>query len=147
MDLNHRSPGYEPDGISRLPHLADSNATVLPFETTDVVFFHPLSALSSSRMTCKSTMGGRGGVVLLSSLLLCSMLAGCFGDDDSDQKELIDLVVHYDATNGTIQQSFIGGLKSHLLVLPSVLILLEQHPTMAKDLHARPRRWSLNHQH
>ncbi len=37
------------------------------------------------------------------------MLAGCFGDDDSDQKELIDLVVHYDATNGTIQQSFIGG--------------------------------------
>ena len=39
MDLNHRSPGYEPDGISRLPHLADSNATVLPFETTDVVFF------------------------------------------------------------------------------------------------------------
>tara|TARA_B100001079_G_scaffold203948_1_gene177634 strand:+ start:2009 stop:2179 length:171 start_codon:yes stop_codon:yes gene_type:complete len=39
MDLNHRSPGYEPDGISRLPHLADLNATVLPFETTDVVFF------------------------------------------------------------------------------------------------------------
>ena len=37
------------------------------------------------------------------------MLAGCFGDDDSDQKKLIDLVVHYDATNGTIQQSFIGG--------------------------------------
>ena len=39
MDLNHRSPGYEPDGISRLPHLAEPNATVLPFETTDVVFF------------------------------------------------------------------------------------------------------------
>ncbi len=37
------------------------------------------------------------------------MLAGCFGDDGPDQKELIDLVVHYDATNGTIQQSFIGG--------------------------------------
>ena len=37
------------------------------------------------------------------------MLVGCFGGDDSDQKELIDLVVHYDATNGTIQQSFIGG--------------------------------------
>ena len=53
MDLNHRSPGYEPDGISRLPHLAVPNATVLPFETTDVVFFHPLSALSSSRMTSK----------------------------------------------------------------------------------------------
>ena len=39
MDLNHRSPGYEPDGISRLPHLAEQNATFLPFETTDVVFF------------------------------------------------------------------------------------------------------------
>ena len=37
------------------------------------------------------------------------MLVGCFGSDDLDQKELIDLVVHYDATNGTIQQSFIGG--------------------------------------
>ena len=39
MDLNHRSPGYEPDGISRLPHLAEPNATVLPFETTDVAVF------------------------------------------------------------------------------------------------------------
>ena len=37
------------------------------------------------------------------------MLAGCFGDDDSDQEELIELIVHYDATNGTIQQSFLGG--------------------------------------
>jgi len=37
------------------------------------------------------------------------MLAGCFGNDDSEEKNLIDLVVHYDATNGTIQQSFIGG--------------------------------------
>ena len=54
-------------------------------------------------------MGGQAGVVLLSTLLMFSMLAGCFGDNDSDQKELIDLVVHYDATNGTIQQSFIGG--------------------------------------
>ena len=39
MDLNHRSPGYEPDGISRLPHLAEPNPTVLPFETTDVTVF------------------------------------------------------------------------------------------------------------
>tara|TARA_B100000459_G_scaffold138446_1_gene96152 strand:+ start:520 stop:1290 length:771 start_codon:yes stop_codon:yes gene_type:complete len=37
------------------------------------------------------------------------MLAGCFGEDNSEQEKLIDLVVHYDATNGTIQQSFIGG--------------------------------------
>jgi hypothetical protein len=35
MDLNHRSPGYEPDGISRLPHLAALTATVLPFQSTD----------------------------------------------------------------------------------------------------------------
>ncbi len=35
MDLNHRSPGYEPDGISRLPHLANSSALVHQFETTD----------------------------------------------------------------------------------------------------------------
>lgn len=54
-------------------------------------------------------MSGRIGVVLLSTLLMCSMLAGCFGNDDSEQKELIELVVHFDTTNGTIQQSFIGG--------------------------------------
>ncbi len=34
MDLNHRSPGYEPDGISRLPHLANPTATVHRFQTT-----------------------------------------------------------------------------------------------------------------
>ena len=54
-------------------------------------------------------MGGRVRVLFLSTVLLCSMLAGCFGNDDSEEKNLIDLVVHYDATNGTIQQSFIGG--------------------------------------
>ena len=54
-------------------------------------------------------MGGRAGVLFLSTVLMCSMLAGCFGNDDSDDALLIDLVVHFDATNGTIQQSFIGG--------------------------------------
>ncbi len=54
-------------------------------------------------------MGGQVRVLFLSALLMCSMLAGCFGDDDSEQEKLIDLVVHYDATNGTIQQSFLGG--------------------------------------
>ena len=37
------------------------------------------------------------------------MIAGGFGNDESDQESLIELVVHYDNTNGTIQQSFIGG--------------------------------------
>ena len=54
-------------------------------------------------------MGGRVSVLFFSTLLMCSMLAGCFGNDDSDDALLIDLVVHFDATNGTIQQSFIGG--------------------------------------
>ena len=46
MDLNHRSPGYEPDGISRLPHLANRWATVHCFECTDkrrlvkIAYFH-----------------------------------------------------------------------------------------------------------
>ena len=35
MDLNHRSPGYEPDGISRLPHLVNQRADLPCFETTD----------------------------------------------------------------------------------------------------------------
>ena len=54
-------------------------------------------------------MGGRTGAVLFSFLLMFSMLAGCFGNDDSEQEKLIDLVVHYDATNGTIEQSYLGG--------------------------------------
>ena len=32
-----------------------------------------------------------------------------FGNDDSEQEKLINLVVHYDATNGTIEQSYLGG--------------------------------------
>ncbi len=35
MDLNHRSPGYEPDGISRLPHLVKQSAELTYFQTTD----------------------------------------------------------------------------------------------------------------
>ena len=35
MDLNHRSPGYEPDGISRLPHLVMQTAELTYFQTTD----------------------------------------------------------------------------------------------------------------
>ncbi len=35
MDLNHRSPGYEPDGISRLPHLVMQTAGLTHFQTTD----------------------------------------------------------------------------------------------------------------
>ena len=35
MDLNHRSPGYEPDGISRLPHLVNQRADLPSFQTTD----------------------------------------------------------------------------------------------------------------
>ena len=54
-------------------------------------------------------MGGRATVLFLSALLACSTLSGCFGNSDSDEEALIDLVVHYDATNGTIQQAFIGG--------------------------------------
>ena len=54
-------------------------------------------------------MSGRLSVLLLSSLLACSALSGCLGDNDTEEDVLIDLVVHYDTTNGTIQQSFIGG--------------------------------------
>jgi hypothetical protein len=35
MDLNHRSPGYEPDGISRLPHLVNQAAKFPCFQSTD----------------------------------------------------------------------------------------------------------------
>ena len=35
--------------------------------------------------------------------------AGCLSDNEVEDESLIDLVVYYDLTNGTIQQSFIGG--------------------------------------
>ena len=58
---------------------------------------------------CKSCHGRtRRGCLVVIALVVFDA-CWLFGDDDSDQKELIDLVVHYDATNGTIQQSFIGG--------------------------------------
>ncbi len=46
MDLNHRSPGYEPDGISRLPHLVMQTAELTYFQTTDgEVFKKPVKLL------------------------------------------------------------------------------------------------------
>ena len=57
MDLNHRSPGYEPDGISRLPHLAKHSATVHCFESTDkqryskISYFHLFDELEASTPT------------------------------------------------------------------------------------------------
>ena len=54
-------------------------------------------------------MSGRVGILFTSALLMFSMLAGCLGNDDNDEADLITLVVHFDSTNGTIQQSFLGG--------------------------------------
>lgn len=54
-------------------------------------------------------MSGRVGILFTSALLMFSMLAGCLGNDDNDEADLINLVVHFDSTNGTIQQSFLGG--------------------------------------
>ena len=54
-------------------------------------------------------MSGRAGILFTSALLMFSMLAGCLGNDDNDEADLINLVVHFDSTNGTIQQSFLGG--------------------------------------
>ena len=54
-------------------------------------------------------MSGRVCILFTSALLMFSMLAGCLGNDDNDEADLINLVVHFDSTNGTIQQSFLGG--------------------------------------
>ncbi|MBP65743.1 MAG: hypothetical protein CMA67_00635 [Euryarchaeota archaeon] len=54
-------------------------------------------------------MGERSGVLFLVGVLVCSALAGCLSDNEVEEESLIDLVVYYDLTNGTIQQSFIGG--------------------------------------
>lgn len=44
-----------------------------------------------------------------SLLMLLASLSGCLDSDEEDEAEMIDLVIYYDSTSGTIQQSFIGG--------------------------------------
>ena len=109
MDLNHRSPGYEPDGYPDYPTSLFQTPQSFPLKPPMWYFFIHFRHCLLQGLPPSIIMSGRIGVVLLSTLLMCSMLAGCFGNDDSEQKELIELVVHYDTTNGTIQQSFIGG--------------------------------------
>tara|TARA_B100001996_G_scaffold379944_1_gene366525 strand:- start:18923 stop:19714 length:792 start_codon:yes stop_codon:yes gene_type:complete len=41
--------------------------------------------------------------------MLISSLSGCLDSDEEDDEKVIDLVVYYESTSGTIQQSFIGG--------------------------------------
>ena len=54
-------------------------------------------------------MSGGWKAIGFSLLILLSSLSGCLDSDEEDEKSAIDLVVYYDSTSGTIQQSFIGG--------------------------------------
>ena len=54
-------------------------------------------------------MSGGWKAVGFSLLMLISSLSGCLDSDEEEDEKVIDLVVYYESTSGTIQQSFIGG--------------------------------------
>ena len=54
-------------------------------------------------------MSGGWKAVGFSLLMLISSLSGCLDSNEEEEEEVIDLVVYYESTSGTIQQSFIGG--------------------------------------
>ena len=119
MDLNHRSPGYEPDGISRLPHLVMSLAEPYRFSMHRYgtncqswrnlekycflsPFFH---CIDEDEVHESIVQGHRVIVILLCSTLLLGSLSGCIRTDEPEGKSSeIDLVVYYDATSGTIEE-------------------------------------------
>jgi hypothetical protein len=54
-------------------------------------------------------MSGAWKALGFSLIMVLSSLSGCLGSEEKEEENAIDLVVHYDSTSGTIQQSFIGG--------------------------------------
>ena len=54
-------------------------------------------------------MSGGLKAIGFSLLVLLTSLSGCLDSDEEGEENVIDLVVYYDSTSGTIQQSFIGG--------------------------------------
>ena len=120
MDLNHRSPGYEPDGISRLPHLVMPLADLLPFFNAPMVLQRKtgdnillivektlrfgIGLMKKERVS--SHMRARLPIpTLLCALLICASFAGCLGDEEEKGKaSAIDFVVYYDVTSGVIEE-------------------------------------------
>jgi len=54
-------------------------------------------------------MSGGWKAIGFSLLVLLTSLSGCLDSDEEGEEKVINLVVYYDSTSGTIQQSFIGG--------------------------------------
>ena len=54
-------------------------------------------------------MSGGWKAIGFSLLVLLTSFSGCLDSDEGDEESAINLVVYYDSTSGTIQQSFLGG--------------------------------------
>ncbi len=109
MDLNHRSPGYEPDGISRLPHLAEQKAKPPPLQPTDTTQTRQ-DARSGAFLSSHAHLPFMRNGVLLVLLLLSASLAGCTGaSDDGGEADGVDLKVYYDETSGVVEQTWRNG--------------------------------------
>ena len=125
MDLNHRSPGYEPDGISRLPHLVNQAAKFSRFQPTDYcsINFNWIIRDSTQQKGLSSIgfinqhrshqymRGSRFVSLLLCSVMLSASVAGCLGSDESSEKKAspVEMIVYYDATSGTIVEEIRNG--------------------------------------
>ena len=110
MDLNHRSPGYEPDGISRLPHLAIPCATVPRFQTTVARTIVEKGGLMRWKVHHHCMRAAPLKVMATLAVLLCASLAGCLGTvEDDDDASPITMAVHYESTSGTILERVQNG--------------------------------------
>ena len=123
--MNHRSPGYEPDRISRLPHLAKVGGSVPILESVGATkTFHNSTIshllkkyrLGSYKMAALQCMMERKSsisipAVCILAILLLASLSGCLGDDEPEKTDdgPVELVVYYDLTNGTIEEIHSDG--------------------------------------
>ena len=110
MDLNHRSPGYEPDGISRLPHLATPCATVHRFQTTVARPIMKTGGLMRWKVLHHRMRAARTKAIATLAVLVCASLAGCLSTVENENgANPITMAVHYESTSGTILERVQNG--------------------------------------
>ena len=102
MDLNHRSPGYEPTGYPDYP-------TSLPLAPRFTVFkppspvHHENGCIDEVEGPPSRMRAARVKAMAALAVLVCASLAGCLSTvDDGDDENPITMTVHYESTSGTI---------------------------------------------
>ena len=108
--MNHRSPGYEPDGISKLPHLAIRSAGVPHFESTVLLYTSRMGDLMREEVQHQGMRTNSALAVVMFALVLTPCFAGCLGEGDKGEKSNpIQMNIYFDTTSGTIVERIQNG--------------------------------------